>query len=84
MPHTVLELPQIKIFLGNILETKTIFITLAWQVGLPLPEIESSMEIPNYILVRLQLKIYSVFKPANHKLLFAFLDIYAKNSIYLL
>ena len=64
--HAVLEMSKVKIFLWDILKTKTILIALAWQIGLPLSKIESSMEIPNYIFVRFQLKVYSVFESSNN------------------
>lgn len=65
MPHAIFKVSKVKVLFRHIFEAKAVLITLAWQVSLPLSKIESTVEIPDYVLIGLQLQVNSVFEAAH-------------------
>jgi hypothetical protein len=46
MPHSVFKISQIDVLVGNVLETKSVFLTLSGQVSLPISEVKRAIVVP--------------------------------------
>lgn len=53
MPHSVFEITQIDVFIGNVLKAKAIFLAFSRQIYLPVSKIKSTTVVPNDVFPRI-------------------------------
>ena len=46
MFDSIFKLTEVGIFIRNVLETKTLFLTLEWEIGIPSSEVEGTSVVP--------------------------------------
>lgn len=84
MPHSILELSQIIIFSRKVFKAKAVLISLTGQLCLPLSKVKDTIKVPYNIFVGFQLKVNSVSETSNDEHIFALVDVYIEESVYVL
>ncbi len=71
MACAILEVAEVVVLVGDVLEAEAVLLGLAGQVGVPVTQVESPTEVPDDVLIGLQLEVHAVLKLANHQSLLA-------------
>lgn len=69
MSCSVLEVSEIDVSLGNVLEAEPIFLALTWEVSLPVSKVKNAAEVPDNVLISWKLVVDPIFELTNYDLI---------------